>query len=290
MTTIRDTVAYLVLLSFMVSIPLAWRRISNKWRIWGVLIILIMGIFIGSRIGTERKDMLQEIVRSRVIDPFTSLEGRIYFRERVIDQFGYDTARESLGLSIYTEDPFIKVFLLPVGFLVSWILPFPPWKLIRSEEITRNIYFLGSIFWLIILPFFVIGVLQTIKGLRTREIRIETVFLLCLIFIMNISLFSSGLIIGGSSRYRLMYIPFIFVVVSYGFFEWKKYRQGFPLLAWSIWAGSPVAYLYVKYLVQILPIGAIFLIAFLICLFYWARGMAWRKANQRTGINSEVKS
>lgn len=277
MVTIRDTAAYLVFLSFIVSLPLIWGRISNKWGAWVVIIILILGVFIGSRMGTERKDMLQVIVRSRVIDQFSSLESRIHFQERVIDQFGYHTARESLALSIYTGNPFKKVLLLPVGFLVSWILPFPPWKLIVNEEITRNIYFFGSLFWQTILPFFVIGVLQTIKGIRTREIRIETVFLLSLIFVMNISLCTSGLIIGGSARYRLMYIPFIFIFISYGFFYWKRYRQTFPLLAWAIWCGTSMAYLYVKYFQQILPLWIIFLMTILFFYFIWLKLMLSKK-------------
>lgn len=283
LTTVRDTAAYLVLLSVIISMLLAGRKIRNKWRMWPVILVMIIGIFIGSKMGAEGRDMLQETITSEVTSRFTSLEGRIYYRERVIDQGGYDTATESLGLRIYTEDPLKKIYLFPVGFLVSWILPYPPWKLITGEEITGNIHFLGSLFWQIILPFFAIGVLEIVKGPRRREIGIETLCFLSIIIVMTISLSSSAHIIGGSSRYRMMYIPFIFIFASYGFFHWKRYREAFPLLAWLIWGGSFVAYLYVKYLHDILPFTTIFLITLLFLLFYWKKGWVRRK-----GWSSEV--
>lgn len=166
--------------------------------------------------------------------------------ERVSEEAGTEAAMESLALRIYGSNPLNDIegiLWLPVGFAAFWFLPFPPWKLVSMETLAVNLLFLGTVYWYMLAPFAIVGIVECFRRRGTGS---SSLVPLTLILLVSGGLVLTGTIIGGTNRYRLMIVPLVFALTAFGFRFQREYRRLLPLLYTGPFALAMLTYFLLK--------------------------------------------
>lgn len=175
-------------------------------------------------------------------------------QNRVGEESSFSVAQDSLALQVYSNPSWRNaegLALLAVGYIAFWFLPFPPWMLITFENVSDNLIFIGTMYWYALLPFSLAGIYYS---LRDNKNKYRSAFVpILVVLLISLGLVITGSVIGGTSRYRLMIMPFIFMFASLGFERRRSYWSLLRLLYISLFGLATTIYLYAKYFYKEYP-------------------------------------
>ncbi len=165
--------------------------------------------------------------------------------DRSVEHSISSTSGGSLGAALLKLPIFIK---LPLKFIHSQILSFPPWSILYDSRLDKVVFFrfsefIASISWLHVWPFILIGIF---KDKLFRKMENEKLYFLFILSILYIAL--SGII--SSIPRKLMYVyPILFVVATVSYVNMDKNRRN-KIMRWSMLGYILLIglYLSVKYL------------------------------------------
>ena len=138
------------------------------------------------------------------------------------------------GEWIVYSGPLTRLTLGSAAFLIK---PFPPYNTLIPFTTLSSFLTPGALILLALYPFACIGVIQSV---RDKSYNI----LFVVLFILSIIIVASLIYAAGQIRYRLQIIPFIMMLSSFGFFNYKKYVPLVLLYFFALMA-SIIAYIVV---------------------------------------------
>ncbi len=149
-----------------------------------------------------------------------ALENPVEVTEKIIDLNQAKGSGEGFGDAIRDSTWPVRWV---AGSTTLLIRPFPPWRLLRDSTLTSpDLFGFGGLFLLVIMPFFLRGLVVSIKRRS-----LDTLPLFATLFLV---LSGTALVFGGSSyRYRIMVIPIIMLYTSIGFVHRNRYRWIIPI-------------------------------------------------------------
>jgi len=147
----------------------------------------------------------------------------------------------------------IRVVSFPILML---IMPYPPWWGLSTNNPLKLIDFFNGIFWLSMLPFFIIGFVITIRRKAVSAFLLYSTIVGVLVM-NSISFFSV--------RYRLPIVPFALILSSFGIYCLFKYNWTKIYYIWFHFLMLS-AYLIIKYKIISIEYIALFIL-FILCYF-----------------------
>jgi len=146
-----------------------------------------------------------------------------------------ESASGSLSNVFLNQDNiFIQAAVAPLRFVFPLFLPFPS----RSPAFEDVILFSGSIMWYLAIPLAVYGLAQCLMR-RARN----TFLLYAIPFFSLVGIYV--LFYSGSGRYRMRFMPLLWILAAIGMADFKKLRLIY-VIPLSMIAMAFIAYLMIK--------------------------------------------
>lgn len=228
----RPEVAIIILL--IALFYLVYRRLGISWLQKGLLVMTLLFLIFCIGVTAERfsSNYRTGVYKGlRLLEPsnlISQLKGIKESQKRF----------ESGGLGDYLLYASYPERLI-IGFPYMLIKPFPPWKTLTrfgQQTLTTS----GTLVWYLIMPFSIIGVLES---LRTFQKDYLLIILVPVLVLAAVALFYGA----ETARYRVQIMPYLLVLAGLGIKVKRKYHQ---VIWWYIIAffGGVVLYMLLKVL------------------------------------------